>query len=169
MQNKGLTIIEMLIAIFIISVGIVGVFTVINKTISTMAVSPSELIAAYLAQEGIEVVRNIRDTNWLEPPSALGVEVLWDDGLAPGNYKADYNDNSLTAVTPGSDIPYLLNINNNGYYTYDSGINSGFYRKITISQGPILVDSLKVFVDIWWTEKDKINHVTAEEKLYNWH
>ena len=164
----GFTLLEVLIAAFIITVGIMGVFTVINKSVSQMAASPSHLIAAYLTQEGIEIVRNIRDTNWIEPTS-----VSWDDGLkVAGDYRADYNDSSLTSFTsfPPGGRGYYLNIDNNGYYSYEVADNPTiFQRKITISQGPIPADSLKVFIDVWWTEKGTENHVTAQELLYNWH
>ena len=51
--------IESTIAIFLLIVGTVGAFTLIQKTITFTAISSSQLVASYLAQEGIEVIRNI--------------------------------------------------------------------------------------------------------------
>ena len=54
---------EAIVAIFVITTGIVGVLSLVTQTISSATFSKDKLIAAYLAQEGIEIVRNIRDTN----------------------------------------------------------------------------------------------------------
>jgi len=67
MLNKkaGFTFIEVIVAIFIVGMVIVGVFVVIQNTISDRAFATHQLQAAYLAQEGVELVRNQRDENWL--------------------------------------------------------------------------------------------------------
>ena len=52
-------------AIFLITVGIGGSFALINRIMDFSSVSSDRLQAAYLAQEGIENVRNTRDSNWL--------------------------------------------------------------------------------------------------------
>ena len=64
--KKGFTMLEVIFAIFVILVGVLGSYTVIQKTISYTYQSSLRLTAAYLAQEGIEVVRNIRDANWVQ-------------------------------------------------------------------------------------------------------
>ena len=74
-NNKGLTLIELVIAIFVISIGVVGTFGVLQKIVVSTSLSSSKLVAAYLAQEGIEIVRNIRDTNWVEGEA-------WDNDIS---------------------------------------------------------------------------------------
>ncbi len=64
-NHKGFTLIEVLMAIFLITVGIGGSFALINRIMDFSSVSSDRLQAAYLAQEGIENVRNTRDSNWL--------------------------------------------------------------------------------------------------------
>jgi prepilin-type N-terminal cleavage/methylation domain-containing protein len=65
-KNKGFTLLELMIAITVLSVGIVGVFGLIQNTLRSAEDLKSRLIASYLAQEGIELVRNIRDNNWAQ-------------------------------------------------------------------------------------------------------
>jgi len=163
-MKRGFTLLEVMIAVFLLTVGITGIFVVITKTISQMINYPDKLIAAYLAQEGIEIVRNIRDTNWIE--GAL----TWDEDLSPGSYRADYDDNELTPWT--STIP--LSIDTNGLYSYNVTNYSKFYRKIWISQivipgEPVGDYALKVLVDVWWIKKGKQENIKAQENLYNWH
>lgn len=74
MLNKSFTLIEVLIAIFLITAGMTGAFNLIQRTAVFSSISSSRLEAAYLAQEGIELVRNIRDSNWLAGSP-------WDQGL----------------------------------------------------------------------------------------
>jgi len=158
-QNlDGFTLLEAIVAIFVITTGIVGVLSLVTQTISSSTFSKDKLIAAYLAQEGIEIVRNIRDTNWLE-------EVAWNDGLGTGIWEGDYDDtqNLTSWIDPGN----FLNIDASGFYSYAAGTPTKFKRKITIGSGPI-VDSLNVKVEVFWQEKGKIYTVPAQENLYNW-
>lgn len=64
-MNKGFTLLELLVSIVVISVGVLGAYSVAQKIFSLTFTSTNRLTAAYLAQEGIETVRNARDTNWI--------------------------------------------------------------------------------------------------------
>jgi len=153
---------EAIVAIFVITTGLVGVLSLVSQTISASTFSKDKLIAAYLAQEGIEIVRNIRDTNWLQSLS-------WNNGLAVGTYEADYDSQSLS---PYSGSP--LNLESlTSYYGYNSGNATKFTRKITISE-PNTVNCpagvcLNVTVLVEWQEKGNIHSVEAQENLYNWY
>jgi len=162
-QNKnGFTLIEVLAAIIVIIVGVVGVLALIQQTITYTALSSSRLVASYLAQEGIEIVRNIRDGNWLEQRTNSAIS--WTDGLSAGDWEADYNDAVLSSYGAGR----YLKIDG-GFYNYESGDNTKFKRKITIVQD---IDGgnprLKVLVLIEWQQIGKTHQVTAQEYLYNW-
>jgi len=101
MSQRGFTLLEAIVSIFIVTVGVGGVFTLVNQTIGgTQAVS-SKLTATYLAQEGIEVVRNIRDGNLLKIHKGIG-GVSWDDGIltnvqrtSPCDFYGDLNSDGL--------------------------------------------------------------------------
>lgn len=80
MRTKAFTLIEIIIAIFLITVGSGAAFVVVQKTITFTSVSSSRLQAAYLAQEAIENVRNIRDTNYLE-------DANWNEGVVSGDWE----------------------------------------------------------------------------------
>lgn len=77
--SKGFTLIETTLATFILSVGVLGVFGVIQMVSSFISGVSSKLEAVYLAQEGIENIRNIRDSNWLKQRSVPAT--LWDQGI----------------------------------------------------------------------------------------
>lgn len=163
MFNKSFTLIETLIAIFLVSVGVAGALTLVSQTIAFTRITSSRLIALYLGKEGIEVVRNIRDSNFLKIHK--GVEgINWDTGLTgcTAGCEADYNDPSLVSASR------YLRING-GFFNYDSGPNTAFKRKIIVTSGtdrgtPIL----RVSVEVSWQERGKTYQVAVQENLYKW-
>lgn len=66
-KNKklGFTLIELIIAIGVFTVGILGAFSLALANLRIARENQDRVIAADLAREGLELVRNIRDTNWL--------------------------------------------------------------------------------------------------------
>src|SRR3989344_5252969 len=64
-KNKAFTLVETLVAISIFTVSLLGIMSVLASGISSTNYAKQKMIASYLAQEGIEYVRNIRDTNVL--------------------------------------------------------------------------------------------------------
>ena len=64
-KNNGFTLIEVVVAVVITGMVIVGVLSVIQSTVADHHLAASRLQAAYLAQEKIEEIRNQRDENWL--------------------------------------------------------------------------------------------------------
>ena len=66
LKTKGFTILEVILAIFILTVAVFASFSLIQQTVVGVSLNQSKLIAYYLAQEGVENIRNIRDTNRLQ-------------------------------------------------------------------------------------------------------
>ena len=153
--NKGFSIIEVLVAISVITIGITGAMNLINFTISSVAMSKSQTIAVSLTQEGMEIVRSIRDSNWLE-------KVAWDSGLGAGDYRVQYDNNSLLLLSGNP----VLKINSNGFYQYDSGTDTRFKRKMTISD--VSANEIKVVSEVTWDERGKSYDTSAETRLYDW-
>lgn len=162
LKKNGFTILEVMIAIFIVTIGVLAAYNVTQQIISYTHRSAFQLTAIYLGKEGIEVVRNIRDTNWLE-------EETWNTGLGVGEWEADYTAQALTDSYDG-DFLYLEDGNN--FYKYISlpgsnDVKTNFTRKITITP---LGDSLGVSVEVWWNYKgNTYGPVTAQENLYGWY
>jgi len=153
MNSKGFTFIEVMVAISVTIVGIVGIYTLVPRVFSVVSTSKDKFISSQLAQEGIELIRNVRDSNWLAGKS-------WDNSLT--GYEAgceiDYNDSS-----PVSYQNRYLQIDSNGFYNYGQGANTKFKRKITISPESNL---LAVEVEIIW--QGKYSPLRVRETLYNW-
>lgn len=169
-QNKnrtGFTLLEVIAAIFVITVGVIGGMSAVQRTITLISISTSRLTAAYLAQEGIEMVRNIRDGNWLEGRTA---EVSWDQGLdgCSAGCEAGYTVLGLEAPSLSSYQDRKLRIDPlNGFYNYLIGDETKFKRKITIQKpNP---DILNITVEVSWSERGAPQSLSTQANLYRWH
>lgn len=166
-MSRGFTLIEVLVATFIITVGIGAAIILVNQTTAFTQVTSSRLAASYLAQEGLEIVKNIRDTNLLKIHK--GVEgVNWNSGLTGcggGCYNFDYRSQALPDDTNCSGKAYLI-VDSSFYKCSSAASLLRVQRKITITQ--VGSDVLKVSVEVSWQERGRSHKVTAQENLYQW-
>ena len=63
--RKGFTLIEMMVVVFVLGIGLIGALSFFNINLNNQFEAKNELIAAGLAQEGADLVRNIKDYNQL--------------------------------------------------------------------------------------------------------
>lgn len=68
-SREGFTLVETLVAIAILLIAVVGPISLIGNAIHNLYYAKDEMIAINLAQEGIEVVRQKRDSNLLSNTS----------------------------------------------------------------------------------------------------
>ncbi len=153
-MNKGFTLIEIIIAISVMTIGIVGSYAVVPMMVRNQAVNLDEFTASQLAHEGMEIVRNFRDTNWL-------ADLNWETGLlaCSSGCEIDYND---TAFQSYQARPLKVDTTN-GFYNYESGNDSKFKRKIILQTG---TSTLNVKVQVLWNGKG--SPFEAEENFYDW-
>ena len=168
-KRTGFSLLEVIIAIYILVVGILGVITLTIITTKAGAVSSSRLIAANLAQEGIEVIKNLRDLNYEEPTPGCSWS-CWHTTIssALGNYLVQYNSTALLSYV---DTPLLYD-SSNGLYSYTSGSTSkyNFKRVITLTNtNPASPNvSVKVISTVTWAENGQSHSLIAETDLWNW-
>ena len=139
-SGAGFSLIGVIISTFIVSTGLVAVLSLANMSLKSSSTGEMRLIASGLAQEGIEVVRDIRRSN------ADWIDWEWYSSIATGairNYRVQYDNSGF--ISP-SETP--LKIDNNGFYRYESGDNTPFYRKVTLTK--ISYQEVKVAVEIKW-------------------
>ena len=122
---------------------------------STASIIQNNLIAANLSQEGVEVIRALRDANWFNGLS-------FDAGIADGIYRIEWNSNALISL--GSNPPLKINA---GLYNYSSGTDTKFKRTVTITK--INSEELRIISDVTWTERgNRTRDVKTESHLFDW-
>ena len=166
-SGAGFTIIELMVAIVVLSFGIMGAYSAFLPFVNATYSISYKFTGAYLAQEGLEIVRNIRDTNFIN-------SAKWSEGLLACQLgcQLDYKTGTLTetlsnrlkAYDPGE----FLKINEDGLYGYDSGAPTKFKRKITIDP-QLGADILKVSVVVTWDYNNKPFSFETIGYLYNWY
>ncbi len=93
----GFTMIEALVAISILLIGILSVFTLVTKSLATAPVIQDRLVASFLAQEKLEEIRQIRDSNFLKILNTG--EGDWKDEIESLNNTVDSDTLNNTTFT----------------------------------------------------------------------
>lgn len=171
MKQRGFTIIELLIIITVLSFGILGVYNVFYPAVALTRDVSLRMTATHLAGEGMEIVRNIRDNNSLQ--RTVNRSVVWTlllDQCRIG-CQMDYKTGTLAGGTRHQvavfDPSAFLMLDSDGLYSYGSGVETPFTRKITIDQEEGK-DTLHVVVEVLWSDSGKSHSVSTEGYLYNW-
>lgn len=106
-SQSGFTLAETLIGFTIIVAAITATTALVVSSIRGNALNRERLIAYHLASEGLEIMRNVRDSNWLQnqgwrsgDPAERGVS--WDEN---GRYLVDRDENYLST---GEGIPFSV-------------------------------------------------------------
>jgi len=158
--RSGQAMVEALVAISIILVGILGVFTLTSSSISINRIDADRYVAINLAKEGIELVKNLLDKNIID-------ELPWNNlpGFSmDGDYKIDYDDTLLSGWTLSS---LLFFSKDSGGYRYPEigDEETNFNRKITIDN----VDDkhIKVTSTVYWASKNIDYEFSAVNYFYD--
>lgn len=121
-RRKGQALLEALIAGSVLTVGFLGFLTLLARSLSVNRVVADNYVATYLATEGVEVVKNIIDTNILNNRP-------WNTGFANGDFEVEYDSRSLTPSTerilsfdPGTHL-----------YGYGELLETPYTRTVSIS------------------------------------
>ena len=177
---------ETLVALFIFSIAVISMMASISKGIQGTAYSREKIIAAYLAQEGIEYVRNLRDDYVYKNADWSGFKTkLINSGC--GNPTGCYFDDSNILFSSSSSSQMIDNLSfnpcsgvagicppilfneMNGKYGYLAGINSGFTREINIKfpQDNSNSDAVMVTSTVFFTKQGNKSGVSFSENLLN--
>lgn len=175
MNKKAFTLVEVIMAITIVTVALVAVYGLIISVLTANQRNIHNLQAGALAAEGLEVVRYLRDSNWLQ------------------NYSWTGRNGELSVVDPStSKIIYLVESESAPYWKingqqvppYKCGklesivIENGitYCRFITLSKvydpensGTFLKETMQVTSTVSWDEKGITKQVELSTFLSNWH
>ena len=104
-KQRGFTLVETLVAISILSLAITGPMVIAQKGIGSSIYARDQVTAFYLAQEAVEYVRNVRDTNRI---GGYTGGWLWEFGPSgancfdPNKCQIDSTQLSFTSPAPGA-------------------------------------------------------------------
>jgi type II secretory pathway pseudopilin PulG len=160
-NQTGFTLIETLFAVLIFSTALISLMAIAGRGISATNTAKQQIVAQYLAQEGLEVVRNIRDSNFISTAQ-------WDTGLDICTSANPCNVVYAPAGAPldlGNGSSQVLQ-DSDGFFTDTATVPSGFTREIVLTaQG---LDEYLVASTVSWDVKGLVRTVVLETLLTNW-
>ncbi len=164
-EKKSFTLIEIITVLFVVSLGLVGVLSLIIQNIQAQSLNKNRLIATQLAQEGIELIRKTRDTNWRSLPASQ-----WRAGLiGPSlSFYIDYTDSAPHTLLGPIYMPLFLD--SDGFYKHSpvSDVDpSVFSRLITIRPGGNQM--IQVISNVSWQDREKTFYYSVMTYLYAWY
>lgn len=156
-KQSGFTLIEALVALVFLSVSLIPVSYAVSSSMRSAKDIGNNLIAANLAQEGIEVIRAVRDTNWFQGKT-------FDADLGDGDYEVEWN--SKTPLSPFASR--YLYLDANGRYSYEAGsaTQTPFRRRLSVQK----VSSVELLItsEVTWSEREQERSINIEEHLFDW-
>jgi len=157
--NNGQMMVEMMIAMSILIVGVLGMIELLNQSLRLNKIVTSQYIASNLAMEGIEVVKNLIDHNFI-------AEQPFNQDLANRDYEVDYN----LSLTPYNGR-FLRFDEATGLYGYSMGEETLYKRKIVIeniANSADEYDQIRVNSIVSWEIRGFNNDINVEDHFFNW-
>ncbi|MES2314761.1 MAG: prepilin-type N-terminal cleavage/methylation domain-containing protein [Patescibacteria group bacterium] len=171
--KNGFTLVETLVAVAILMIAIAGPLTVANKALTAALGSRNGMIATFLAQEGMESVKNVKDNNVvLSGPSGflnhLGDGSSFCSLSAPCQTPVAWTNNGfVTASASSCSANCSLYVDDSADYNYQSaGRLTPFKRYYYISNGSN-TDERIVTVVVSWSDGTLPNSISLQELMTN--
>ena len=160
-------LVETMVALSVITIGLLGIFALLSTSMGLNRFVSEKHVATYLAAEGIELVKNLIDTNYIARKG--GQLISWNEGLSQaGSYEIDYMSTSLAPVSGGNlNLLYY----SDGLYGYDQsgGAEQTKYKREIIID-PSIADQIKVNSIVVWEGRGlaEARMVNLEDKFFDW-
>jgi type II secretory pathway pseudopilin PulG len=178
---RAFTLIETMIAITILILAVVGPMVTAGRAIVAAEIARDQLVGSYLAQEGVEFVRGLRDNAFLATYKT-GVTTWWTNNFLPSVAQCDGSppnpstqactldptNNTLAQCTIGTDcLPLHLSSGPNSLYTQQNiGAQTIFTRTIQVVQ--ISGTEERVTSRVTWSFHGTPYTVTITSNLTPW-
>lgn len=166
MKARGFTLIETLVAITVVVTAIAGPLAIATKGLSSAFFARDQIAAFYLAQEAIEYIRNVRDTN------TLSDNPDWLSGFAScvsGDCTIDATElqvGNAVALCPQGGCPALKYNEISGLFNHRTGNESPFTRTVRLST--VNGNEVSIGVTISWKTGIFSRQFKVRENILNW-
>ena len=182
--RRGFTLIETIMSVTIFAIAIIGPMTLSANSIKASKDSRLHLEALHLAEEGVEIIHNMRDnasaedrsrvrlgwTSWMISISATcSIACVVDPTSHNGG--GVWGNGALDPVGAGSDI--VKYNERTGVYSQRSGggglIDSPFRRRVTTTVVDARQTRVTSVVSYVSTYGGLMRYATATDDIYNWY
>lgn len=181
--DSGFTIVETLVAITILMIAIAGPLTIAQKGLTASTYARDQMIASFLAQDGLEYAKNIRDNNlknrdpidWLYGLTSCTSHDPCSVNTLDGDPTSDTSPLGLDTCQSGYDTSsnyecplYKSSTNNVGYTPDSSNIDkTQFNRVFYIIPDQLNSNKASMVVKVFWYNGTVSNEVIYQDEIYN--
>ena len=192
---SGQGLVELIVAVAVIQVGLLSVWSLFLINFNAEKEAEMRIVGSNLSREGVELVKNIRDSNWLKVDQGAvdfndnNRPWTWDKYLEAGTSSVSYDRDDLDS--PSNDQLYY---DSYGFYT-NSNVGTAIspYKRI-VSLKPICCKDLdddlrcdntdyspedteslcdfkigvKVVSKTIWSQSGGSREAVVEDLIYNW-
>ncbi len=184
--SKGFTLLETLIAIFIMVVAFTSLLSLMTTSMFSARYANNEITATYLAQEAVDYIRNDRDTTAFQGADWTGFLAHYGNPLStPGTICYDSSGGCALDVTDPtystiiscpsscSNFHYEANPTSGGYYINtpsSTSVPTKFKRTVRMeTQGVVNPDDeVLITVTVEWHNGLKPRSQTLKASLLKW-
>lgn len=183
-HKKGFTVVEALVAISILLMAITGAFSVAQSSLQSSSLAKNRTTAYFLAQEGIEYIRNLRDHNGIAALIERTSNISWLEGFGEdgdpcevdvGTCYYDVLPDGQTVLNEcvNGNCPNLFIDNETHLFQYGTqgplgAYDSGFNRTIRLFSVPNNDNEIEVRVEVTWLQGSVQKSLLISENLFNW-
>ena len=153
--ESGVTLVEVIVALTILATSLGAVYFVLVSNVTSADALRNNTVATGLTQEGLEIVRNLRDREYL-------TSTTFGNNLPNGTYEVEWSSVSLDSNTNS----FLRRDSGTGLFGYSVGDTTIFKRTITVDT--ISANEKRINVTVTWNDRSGARSLQAESHLYNW-
>jgi len=177
-SQKGFTLVETLVAIMLLSVAVVAPMSLASKSLGSAYYARDQITAFYLAQEAIEALRSIRDSQILiiagsssGAPDIFGLIPHQNEPFTVDGRKGDVS--TAIEVCDGTCPPLETDGTLYGYPDIDDDPNlwtpTHFTRTVHAYAIPGNADEVRITATVTWkTGPIQERSFTISENMYRW-
>lgn len=162
--RKGSSLAESMVALGLVMMGLLGIVVLYTRSLALNRDVVNQTIAAGLAAEGIEVVKNIIDTNIAERGSDE-----WRASFDAGTYQIDYESSVSGVPLPpfsGNGTPLTLE-DATGLYARAGGDEATFFTRRVAIEFPSETE-IQVNAIVEWNERGETKTLNVEDIFRKW-
>ncbi len=165
-SQSGQSLIEVMVAITLLTVGFLGITSLLSRSLALNRVTTNQLTATYLASEGVEIAKNLIDHDVY-----AGGDGQWGacfSGKGGTDFELDYTTIDCGTLTQFSKTPLYYHPDTHFYnYNSNGGTATDFTRDVRVQMSG---DEAIVNTIVSWSGLGgSPGSINLEDHFYKWH